>query len=422
MRWLVVLATVLTVLALPFTGRVLWVAYGPVSDDPLAQLRYLDAALDRGGATTMQDLFPEGEFFTWVLSGVAAGRVAQDPDVSADDQAFARDLAERALTAVDEPAVAGQFGQVPELEHGVFYRGWRLTLLNEIAAWDEAAAARAAAEATAILAAVDASATGWVDAYPGQAWPCDTVVALAAATAADPQAAAPVVGRWLERTGDALDPATGLLAHQVDAAGRAVGGARGSSQSIIATFWPQLVGPLVDQLVDPAASTAWTAYSETFVARRLGVVGTLEHADGGGAGDVDSGPLVLGLSASASAVTQAAARANGDTALADRLNRQIELIAVPWQTGDRRTYLFGQVPVAVAFFVWADTTPVGEPVSSTAPRPAWWALAGLPALPAVAAWGALALVAGRRRRHRPPGQAWPTPPGSQIPLADGRPG
>lgn len=395
MKWLVVVATVLTVLALPFTGRVVWVAYGPMGDDTVAQLRYLDAALDAGGAETMQGLFPEGEFFTWVLTGVAAGRVAQDPQTSAADRAFARDLAERALAAVDEPAMADPFGRVVQLEHGVFYRGWRLTLLNEVATWDDTAAARAATEAEAILTAVDASTTGWVDAYPGQAWPCDTVVALAAATTADPQSAAPVVERWLERTGDALDPATGLLAHQVDRAGRAVNGARGSSQALIATFWPQLVGPA-------ASSAAWESYTDAFVARRLGVVGVLEHPDGSGAGDVDSGPLVLGLSASASAVTQAAARANGDTALADHLDRQIELIAVPWQTGDQRTYLLGRLPVAVAFFVWADTTAT-QGTSSVGPRPAWWALAALPALPAVAAWTTLA-VAALRRRHRPSGQ------------------
>ncbi len=392
MRWLVVVATVLTALALPLTGRVLWVAYAPVGDDPVAQLRYLDSALDGDGAARMQSLFPEGELFTWVLTGVAAGRVAQDPQTSADDRAFARDLAERALTAVDAPAVADQFGPIPALEHGAFYRGWRLTLLDEIATWDDTAAARAATEAEAILTAVDASPTGWLDSYPGQAWPCDTVVALAAATTADPQAASPVVARWLERTDAARDPGTGLLAHQVDAAGRAVGGARGSSQSVIATFWPRLTG-------DPAAtSAAWAAYTDTFVAGRLGMVGALEHPDGSGAGDVDSGPLVLGLSASASAVTQAAARANGDTALADRLDRQIELWGFPWQAGDQRTYLFDRLPVAVAFFVWADTTPAGPATSSATARPAWWALAVLPTLPAVAAWGTLALVTARRRR------------------------
>ena len=393
------MAAVLTVAALPFTGRVLWVAYGPVDDDPVAQLRYLDAALRDGGAEEMQGLFPEGEFFTWVLTGVAAGRVAQDPDVSAADRAFARDLAERALAAVDEPAVADRFGQgatsgtsteaAGGLEHGIFYRGWRLTLLDEIATWDDGAAARAGAEAGAILAAVDASPTGWVDSYPGQAWPCDQVVALAAATTADPQAAAPVVARWLARTGDALDPATGLLAHRVDRAGRADGGARGTSQSLVVTFWPQLSD-------DPAP---WASYTDTFVVSRLGAVGALEYPHGRGDSDVDSGPLVLGLSASASAVTQAAARANGDTALADRLNRQIELFALPWQTGDQRTYLFGRLPVAVAFFVWADTTPVGEGTSSAAPRPAWWALATLPALPALVVCAVLGAVSLRRHRR-----------------------
>ena len=395
-RWLIALGVVFTLLGLPFTGRVAWVAWAPVNDDPVAQLRALASALDDGGAAAMQSLFPEGEFFTWTLTGVAAARVAQNPAVRSEDRAFARALAEQALAAVDSPVVANRFllGRSGEyVVHGVFYRGWRLTLLNEIAAWNTAAAARADAEATAILQTVDASATPWLDSYPGQAWPCDTVVALAAATATDPARAAPFVARWQTRIADAYDPATGLLAHRVDAAGRADGPSRGSSQSIIAAFWPTLSGG------DPHP---WFDYVDTFLARRLGVVGVLEYHADRGPGDVDSGPLVLGLSASASAVTQAAARANGDTDLADRLNREMELFGLPWQAGGARTYLLGQLPVASAFFVWADTTPVGEPTASRAPRPAWWWLAALPLTPAAVVWVAAVLL---RRRHPRAGEA-----------------
>jgi len=392
-RWPVILAVVLTVLALPFTGRVAWVAVAPTGDDAVAQLRALASALDQGGAARMQSLFPEGEFFTWTLTGVAAARVAQEPGTSTGDREFARRLAGRALAAIDAPGVADRFGLGPQsggLTHGAFYRGWRLTLLREIATWDPAAATRAGAEATAILDAVDASPSGWLDSYPGQAWPCDTVVALAAATTVDPGAAAPVVARWRGRIAAAYDPATGLLAHRVDAAGRAVEGARGSSQSIIAVFWPALSGD----------TAFWPVYTDTFVARRLGVVGALEYHGGGGLGDVDSGPLVLGLSASASAVTQAAARAHGDAALADDLNREIELFGLPGRSGGGQTYLLGHLPVAAAFFIWADTTPMGQPMACPAPRPRWWWLAMLPLLPAAAVWAACAGVLIRRQNSR----------------------
>jgi len=399
-RWVVV-AVVLTVLGLPFTGRVLWVAYGPVGDDPVAQLRYLDAALGEGGGQDMQGLFPEGEFFSWALTGVAAGRVARDETRPAGDREFARGLAARALEALDNPAVADRFGLSAteyadgpgRLRYGVFYRGWRLSLLNEMATWDPAAATLATSEAAAILTAVDSSPSGWLESYPDQFWPCDTVVALAAAATTDPAAAEPVVARWLARTGAATDPATGLIAHRVDDTGRSTSGARATSSSLIVAFWPSL-------LDDPAP---WSAYKKTFVTNRLGMTGALEYPPGtpAGAGDVDSGPLILGLSPVASAVTQAAARANGDTGLADQLNREIELLGMPWQPGNQRTYLFGQLLVAVAFFVWADTTALGGETEQSAPAAAWWALAAIPVVPAAAAWlmWALRPPAAKARRR-----------------------
>jgi len=76
------------------------------------------------------------------------------------------------------------------------------------------------------------------------------------------------------------------------------------------------------------------------------------------------------------------------------------LLGVPWQVGNERTYLLGQLPVAVAFFVWADTTELRTQsgASSGAPAPAWWAWVVVPILPAGAVW--LVFLLGVRRRRR----------------------
>jgi hypothetical protein len=87
-------------------------------------------------------------------------------------------------------------------------------------------------------------------------------------------------------------------------------------------------------------------FSRLVVVRRLGLVGVREFPVGSaGQGDVDSGPLLLGVSLSASTVTLAAARARGDTALADSLDSEAELYGVPAQWAGPRRYAFDVLPV-----------------------------------------------------------------------------
>ncbi len=119
-----------------------------------------------------------------------------------------------------------------------------------------------------------------------------------------------------------------------------------------------------------------------------------------GQGDVDSGPLVLGVSLSAFAVTLAAARANGDASLADTLDREAETFGVGLQWRGERRYALGQLPVGDAWPACARSTPVGaRPSRAAASRTWWWACALLALTPAdpVGLWE----LAARRRRRRP---------------------
>ena len=132
--------------------------------------------------------------------------------------------------------------------------------------------------------------------------------------------------------------------------------------------------------------------------REAGLVGVREFSRGqDGVGDVDSGPLLLGVSASASAVTLAAARAIGDIELAEDLSREAELLGLPSRWGGEHRYALGLLPVGDAFLAWARTQPlelvpqVGGDETSVRP---WWPLLAAPFL--------LPLIgtAGRRSRFR----------------------
>ncbi len=369
-----------------------WPAFGPRDQQALAraQVRYLASVMHQRAAD-MQELFPEGELFTYALTGLAAANLAAARP--GPERPELLDITEQALAAVNQQHVAEVFGTHRELEHGAFYHGWRLLLLAGLLTDDGTDRAaryrdRAHVEAVAVSSALGASPTGMVTSYPGRTWPCDNVVAMAAAA----QVLGTVPPGWGDRVLAHVDPGSGLLPHEVDPSGATLDPPRGSSQSLIQAFWPRLGLP-----------SRYGAYSEAFVVREVGLVGVREHPVGvDKAGDIDSGPLVRGVSLSASAVGLAAARANGDTRLADSLDREADLLGLPWQWNGSRRYAMGELPVGDAFLAWARTVPVGPQTPGTAPLP-WWGSGALVGLVLLSAGFWLWLSGTYRPRRTPDG-------------------
>ncbi len=380
------MGAVLVVLGVLGLVRVGWVAWSPPPGERAvaAQVAFLTTTLDDGAPQDMQALFPEGAFFMHALTGLAAA--SQDPA-----------LARAQLAAVDSPEIAGGFGTGMSTEHGIFHAGFSLLLATRIAqSGDDDDLAVVAERAPAVLDALLASPTGVPDSYPGGYWPCDAVVAAAAVALAADQLGRPEwiadLRTWRGTVTSMLDPDLSLLPHRVAADGSVLDPPRGSSQAIIQTFWPTLTTAL-DGAPDLAT---WQTFREAFVTSVAGLVGVREHPLGtDGDGDVDSGPLVAGISLSASAVTLAAARAVGDAALAADLDRQAELLGMPLEVAGERRYAAGLVPVGDAFLAFARSTPEAvDALAPSGPRVLWPLLALPPAL--LVALGLLLL----RRRSR----------------------
>ncbi len=399
-----VLAALVASLSLLATAQVVWASSGPASDEVrvATQLAFLEESVAGGAGAQMQALFPEGDFFTQVLSGITAARLAggSRTDIVAGHSDRWIALARRTLSGIDSPGVRAPFAGAMEVPQGVFYRGWRTLLVVEIATATGAAAdlQAVAQEAAGLRTAVAATNGAVLQSYPGQAWPCDNVVAMAAlARAGDLLGTGDraLAQAWLRRLDGLRDTATGLLPHRVALDGAMLEGPRASSQAIIQTVLPD---------VDPAAAAAdWAAYRKAFVVREVGLIGVREYPVGvSGRGDVDSGPLVLGVSASASAVTLAAARRVGDAELADALDREAELLGLGWSWGGTRRYAGGLLPVGDAFLAWARSTPApsgGSLAPGAGVTGPWWAVfVALTAWPAVAIGGLAWWARSRRRR------------------------
>lgn len=374
MKVLRVVVGLLGVVLLIGGGRAAVVLLAPVPDrrQLAEQAAFLEAAIRDGRAAEAQQLFPEGEVFLLVLSGLvtAADTTRTEAERSA--------IVELRLAELDQPAVVARFGNPGGVNHGVFFQGWRLLLEVEQARLGADVAADVRTRSRALLDAVAADPTGFAPSYPGSRWPADTIAALAAVARADalvgvPGARAELDG-WLGRTRGVREANDGLYPHRVSENGATLEGPRGTSASLVALF-------LAD--IDPGhVGQHWDAFHAAFVTREVGLVGVREYPHGrAGEGDVDSGPLVAGVSLSASAVGLAAARRAGAVRLADSLDREAELFGVPWSWQGRRSYAGGLVPVGDAFVGWSrSVASASNPAGSDGPSAVLWPWAVVPLL------------------------------------------
>jgi hypothetical protein len=385
--------------SLTYMGRAIWAAmlvawnvrlYVPVeragaaSAEVEAQLRFLHRALDDGAASRAQRLFPEGFVFSWALYGLTQAERGLALPAGAPARAEALSQARRALAILDSDEAKESFdpGLVPR--YGAFYAGWTTWLRARVVRLAGSAATtaetwRLAGDVGALARALDGSRVPFLESYADRAWPADNVVCLAALSESSYDT---LVKWWLTETRPWRDPRTGLFPHEIDTStGKVVQGPRGTSAAFMAAMLP-----LLDEEVGHAQ---YRFFRRQFIVSRLGLPGVREFLpETPGTADEDSGPLLLGVSLSASAVAIAAARANGDATLADALARTADFVgATPSRPGEKQ-YLLGALPLADAFIAWskaramAATSAVAGAASF--PRPGWQL--GVHALSALAAF------------------------------------
>ncbi len=180
---------------------------------------------------------------------------------------------------------------------------------------------------------IDKSPYGLLDDYPGQCYPTDVAVALAAIKRADG-----LLGtnhsEFINRSirgfqGSLIDTYTGLPPYFANAkTGEADGGARGCSTQWILNWAPYLW---------PEEAKKWyVLYDNYFWQKRYGFYGFREFPKGDPASewyfDVDSGPVIAGFGVSASAFGIGTARANGRFDHANPLS--VEAVAISWPLAD----------------------------------------------------------------------------------------
>ncbi|MEU8379503.1 hypothetical protein [Streptosporangium sp. NPDC048865] len=405
------IAVAVTVCALLGAVRLVVPATAGTADEPPGvrrQLTFLRAALDGGAGDQAQNLFPEGYVFLHALYGLSWVELGmREP---AGERAAALREARWALARLESPSGRAPFSADLTPPHGVFYRGWTNWLRGGTLALqpperrDPAEVRRFADDSAALGEAFGASESPYLEAYPGQAWPVDSIVAMASLRLHDtllPPEFAGTADRWLQAVRQRLDPRTGLLPHEAEpGTGTPAEVARGSSQSLGQRF-------LVE--IDPAfAADQYRRFRDLYVVTPLGLGPAVREYPLGmdGPADVDSGPLPLGVSLSATAVALGTAQIHGDAPLAGALANYGELAGLPIDTPWTKRYAFGVLPIGDAFLAWSKTARPWV-ASSLSPPPAtiswWWRtpLLALLLVIGVAPWLPALLRRHRGRRARP---------------------
>ncbi len=202
--------------------------------------------------------------------------------------------------------------------------------------------------ARAFLAAPSAN----LESFPHQVWPVDNVVALESLRLHDVffgTAHAAAIARWLARERRLLD-ATGLPVSEIDLDGERVrDGPRGCALSWTLAFLPAL---------DPAlAASLWSTYRSSWSVDVAGLRGFREWPPGrDGVTDADSGPVVSGIGAAASAFGVAAAAANGDDSFRVRMLLALDALTFPGPDVRGELALFGgHVLLADVLALWTST-------------------------------------------------------------------
>jgi hypothetical protein len=187
-----------------------------------------------------------------------------------------------------------------------------------------------------LAARLFASDTGLIETYPGETWPPDVTAVAgaigqhAAVTGRDRREALAAWARRFERC--SVDPATGMLRQRVRRCG--AGGARGSGTAVGAYFLTFAAPDLASRLEQSLSDTAQRSF--------LGFGALREYPPGAlGVGDVDSGPVIAGVSVGATGFGLGAARANGDRDLFVRLYRTTHLFGAPVRRDGARGFAIG---------------------------------------------------------------------------------
>jgi hypothetical protein len=349
-----------------------WPTYRPPGRSEVRlRLNYLERVIAEGAtpATALGKLTalnPEWGLFTLSFSTYAlANLAAQQPELRTEAARTMRQAVAAALTAPMQQPYHGLgddrlTGYV--LPGSVLYLGHLNLMLGCLRQLEPNTPYRILHDSLSarLYRRLASSPAGNLASYPHRYWVPDNTVALASLALHSSLTGSPyhrAGARWVAQARRQwLDPATGLLVSMVDTAGRPDEEPRGSHLGW--SIW------FIARFDSAFARQQYQRY-EAAHSTNLGVLRLYREQPGHyatGAGDVDSGPLILGYGIPATAFALADAVALRDGRNAQRLRRVVSLGSREIREGNELRYGVRLIdlevnPLSEALLLWADVPP-----------------------------------------------------------------
>jgi hypothetical protein len=349
--------------------------YGYLNEDVYEQQQFLKTAIDQGADSDMQRYFPEGFVFLNVLYGLTWCELAEHLDHGTPEFHEAQDEVIKTYKKLSWATTEAVFSEGMKPERGVFYAGWKNYLLarmikSGLDGADPQFKNEFENNTNAIVAAYEDKKCQFLDSYPGMTWPADNVICVASVAIYNEvvdQRHADFLKRWKLGLLRHLDK-NGLIPHQTQSGtDRILEEARGSSQSLMLIFLKEFAAEI--------SSEHFKIYRSLFLTSRFGLPGILEYPKGiEGSGDVDSGPVLLGVGGSASIVGIRTLATYNDFFISNGIRNSVEAFGVPYSVSGKKKYLFGKIPMADAFIAWANSTAIPDQAKEKVPFKENWRL------------------------------------------------
>lgn len=318
----------------------------------LKELHALKHALDNGADASMQKIYPEGYLF---MNSIYALAWCTFMDSLSPGSVLLKEgykEIEKSWSKINSETGRAPFDKELSIPFGAFYTGWSNYVLGRKLKLESPKARKEAGivifknNCKSIATALQQRT--YPASYYGMAWPADATVCIASLSLHDqlfPAQYTEVINRWLNDVKSKTEN-HGLIPHAVDpSSGKGIGSARGCSQSLMLIF-------LKDIDADFAAQQ-FKLYKTNFVDTLLGLSSIREYAKNeSGMGDVDSGPVLFNQGSVATIVGAHTLQLYGENELAQELQSIIRAFSFPINYGDRKTHLFGLLPMADAFIAW----------------------------------------------------------------------
>jgi len=326
-----------------------------INYDLLKELRGLKNSLHENADIEMQHRYPEGYIFLNAVYGLAWCNFMEGLDRESEYFKEGHAEIQRTFNKIDSDIGRSSFNEDLSLSYGAFYTGWSTYLLGRklylepLSKRKEGEVAYFKQKCESIASSVNEKI--YPESYYGSAWPADVVLCMATLALHDKLFGphySEAIKNWLSKVKTKLD-IRGLIPHSSNPEdGVPIENARGSSQSLMLVF--------LHSLDKEFAQEQFAIYKTNFVDSKFGLTGIREYAkDDLGAGDVDSGPIILQFGSAATIVGMQTLSLYGEVEMSLRIRNAIEAFGFPFKKGDQKTYLFGLLPMADAFITWANS-------------------------------------------------------------------